>query len=137
MLCGVSDVMLRGAGLLPEAGWVIVFALTAAAQFVTAGTMRTMRIAELSVMSLLIVLMPPMTSDPTAGMHHMGAMEMSGMSNSGHSITPFLDFLGLAAASGYLAYAASRFVLAKTGFSRLEVGMSAVSVAAMAVMLVI
>jgi hypothetical protein len=95
-------------------------------------------------MSLLIVLMPAMASDPAAAMPHMGGMEMSGMggmemsgmSNSGHSVTPLLDFLGLAAAAGYLAYAASRFVVAKAGFSRLEVAMSAISVCAMAVMLV-
>jgi hypothetical protein len=136
MLCGMSDVMLGGARLLPDAGWVVVFALAAAAQFIAAGPMRTMRIAELSVMSLLIVLMPSMNSDPAAAMPHMGAMEMSGMSSSGHSVTPLVDFLGLAAAVGYLAYAASRFVVAKPGFSRLEVAMSAVSACAMAVMLV-
>jgi hypothetical protein len=137
MVCGMSDVMLRGGGRLPEAGWVIAFALAAAAQFVAAGPMRTMRIAELSVMCLLIVLMPPMTSARAAGTHRMAAMQMSGMSSSSRTVTPLLDLLGVAAAAGYLAYAATRFVLAEARLSRLEVGMSAVSVCAMAAMLVV
>lgn len=58
MVGGMADAMLLGHRLLPEAGWLVVFAVTAIAQFAAAEPTRVLRIAELGVTSLLLVAMP-------------------------------------------------------------------------------
>lgn len=138
MLCGMIDAMPLGGRLLPEAGWVVLFTLAAAAQFMAAEPMRIIRIAELGVMGLLIVTTPSMTSEhATSGVHDMGGMDMSGMATSSSPAQSFVVLLALAAAATYIAYAASRFARAENPLSRLELGMSVVSVGAMSAMLVI
>lgn len=147
MVAGMADAMVLGHSVLPATGWLVVFGVVAAAQLVVPEPTRGLRLAELGVMSLLLVAMPPMASGPSGTMHHpvghpvghsvqpaVGHAAMADMPATAASAMSVLGGLALAAALVYVAHAVTRLLAATTPLARLETGMSVASVAAMSVM---